>query len=378
MVNASPPGAARHFVSNASALGEVLTSRLVPLGVQLGPALGETDGDEIGGGVVGGDEGPGDPAVWFVLDPSHAAAVRAIRIATTWVALEVNPPPSSVRSARSLPGTRRRQSRPGLQPHREPTDTSRMEGDGGPSGLQAEFVMAGSRTAADVAAELSRFIGAAERSLDVAIYDFEAKDGASAAVGEALELAAGRGVAVRVAFNQERQHRPSAPRPPKCDPAVIDGLDVPTRGVHGDGTLMHHKYVVRDGASVWTGSMNWTDDAFGLEENVLLRLDSPEIATAYANDFRQLWDGGTVERSGLEGPEVSLAGGVTVRPTFSPRGPSLAHLCASVLGTARHRIRVLSPVITSGVVLGTLAEFAARESFDLVGAYDLTQMEEVR
>jgi phosphatidylserine/phosphatidylglycerophosphate/cardiolipin synthase-like enzyme len=34
-------------------------------------------------------------------------------------------------------------------------------------------------------------------------------------------------------------------------------------------------------------------------------------------------------------------------------------------------------VITSGPILGTLAELAGRRSFDLAGAYDGTQMEEV-
>jgi phosphatidylserine/phosphatidylglycerophosphate/cardiolipin synthase-like enzyme len=72
-----------------------------------------------------------------------------------------------------------------------------------------------------------------------------------------------------------------------------------------------------------------------------------------------------------------LDGGVTIRPYFSPKGPSLAHLVAERLGAARRRIRILSPVITSGAILGTLAEFTGRASFDVAGAYDATQMQEV-
>src|SRR5437773_527814 len=143
----------------------------------------------------------------------------------------------------------------------------------------------------------------------------------------------------------------AAPRTPKAPPEVIDGLEVPTRAVHGEGTLMHHKYVIRDGRVVWTGSMNWTDDAFSLEENVILRIDHPELAEAYGKDFDQLWERARVERTGGDGPEISSAG-VTMRPSFSPKASSLAHLAAGVLGTAKHRIRILSPVITSGVVLG--------------------------
>jgi phosphatidylserine/phosphatidylglycerophosphate/cardiolipin synthase-like enzyme len=243
--------------------------------------------------------------------------------------------------------------------------------------LDTELLESGSRTPADVAAELSAFIARAERSLEVAIYDFQAAHGASAAVGQALEGAATRGAQVRVVFNEERRSHPEGPPPPRCSPEEIDGLEVPTRAVRGEGSLMHHKYVVRDGQSVWTGSMNWTDDAFGLEENVIVRLDSPEVAAAYRHDFEQLWTGGVVEKSGGAGPQVKLDG-VLVQPFFSPRGPSLAHLAATRLGQARHRIRVLSPVITSGPILGTLAEFAGRAAFDFVGAYDMTQMEQVQ
>ena len=74
---------------------------------------------------------------------------------------------------------------------------------------------------------------------------------------------------------------------------------------------------------------------------------------------------------------MTLGRGVDVQPLFSPRGPSLAHRTAERIAAAHHRVRILSPVITSGAVLGTLAEIAGRASFDLIGAYDATQMREV-
>jgi phosphatidylserine/phosphatidylglycerophosphate/cardiolipin synthase-like enzyme len=63
---------------------------------------------------------------------------------------------------------------------------------------------------------------------------------------------------------------------------------------------------------------------------------------------------------------------------FCPgRGDRLAHRIAGAIGRARKRIRVASPVITSGPILGTLAEVAASGSVDLAGVYDATQMQEV-
>ena len=245
------------------------------------------------------------------------------------------------------------------------------------SALDAEFLTDGGQTAESVVDQLVGFIEASERTIDVAIYDFHARVGASARIADALAAAVARGVTVRVTFNVGASTHPAAPRPMQSDPAGIDGLDVPTHGIHDQGSLMHHKYVVRDAETVWTGSTNWTDDAFSREENAVIRLQDATVAAAYGHNFEQLWTHKRLESSGGAGEVVTMEGGVTVRPFFSPHGPSLAHLVADRMGAARRRIRILSPVVTSGVILGTLAEFAGRSSFDLAGAYDATQMEEV-
>ena len=243
--------------------------------------------------------------------------------------------------------------------------------------LEFRFLTDGGQAPDSVTAELSTFISEAARSLDVAIYDFHARQGSTAGIAEALEAAVRRGVAVRVVFDSEHTAAPGAPRPMAGDPALIDGLAVPTRAARGDAALMHHKYAVRDGHDVWTGSTNWTDDAFSREENVVLKVAEPGIAAAFSANFSQLWETGRIDHSGGTGPEARLDGGVVVRPFFSPRGPSLAHVVAERLGSSPGRIRLLSPVVTSGAILGTLAVLAGRHSFDLEGAYDRTQMDEV-
>ena len=144
--------------------------------------------------------------------------------------------------------------------------------------LEETFLADGGQSAESVADLVVAFIAGATRSLDVAIYDFEARNGASARIADALEAAHAGGVAVRVAFNTEPCENPADSRPMKGPPEVIDGLDVPTRGVYEQGALMHHKYIVRDDANVWTGSTNWTDDAFTREENAVLSVGSSELA----------------------------------------------------------------------------------------------------
>ncbi len=77
---------------------------------------------------------------------------------------------------------------------------------------------------------------------------------------------------------------------------------MPTKAIAGIPDLMHHKYVVRDGASVWTGSTNWTDDSWSREENVIAVVDSPELAHAFTLDFEQLWATGNVAETGKVEP----------------------------------------------------------------------------
>jgi phosphatidylserine/phosphatidylglycerophosphate/cardiolipin synthase-like enzyme len=244
--------------------------------------------------------------------------------------------------------------------------------------LEFDFLQDGAQPASVVAARIAGFIAAAERTVDVAIYDFHARVGSSASVADALEAAVGRGAAVRVAFNVERNPAPSAPRPMAAEPEVIDGLEVPTRGVRGQGALMHHKYIVADGERVLSGSTNWTDDAFSREENVIVRVQDPGVAAAYTANFEELWRRGRLDGSGARGPQVQMARGISVTPWFLPAPPSVAHLEAERIGEAKRRVRICSPVVTSGPVLGTLAEFAGRSRFDLTGAYDATQMDEVQ
>jgi phosphatidylserine/phosphatidylglycerophosphate/cardiolipin synthase-like enzyme len=137
---------------------------------------------------------------------------------------------------------------------------------------------------------------------------------------------------------------------------------------------MHHKYVVRDAACVWTGSTNWTGDSWTREENVIVTLDSPAVAARYRDDFEQLWTTRDVASSG----KIDTAPVDGMRVWFCPgRGDKLAHRIAKAIGGAQHRVRIASPVISSAPILGTLAQVASDGKVDLAGVVDATQIAEV-
>ena len=194
----------------------------------------------------------------------------------------------------------------------------------------------------------------------------------------ALTGAADRGVAVRLAYNLDNDGLIPVPPPPRTEPALLESLPFPTAAIPGTPDLMHHKYVIRDSEAVWTGSTNWTADSWTREENVILTAESRDLAARFSADFEQLWSKRDVERSGKVDSAPVLVGETSVRAWFCPgRGEQLAHRIAKAIGTARRRIRIASPVISSGPILGTLAQVACDGKVDLAGVVDRTQVLEV-
>jgi phosphatidylserine/phosphatidylglycerophosphate/cardiolipin synthase-like enzyme len=241
--------------------------------------------------------------------------------------------------------------------------------------VQAFTLVDGGQPAERTADALAAFIAAAEHTLEIAIYDVRLPDPLAATVRDALVGAAGRGVTVRLAYNKDY---PSddvpVPPPPRTEPDLLESLPFPTAAIPGVPDLMHHKYVVRDGASLWTGSTNWTADSWTREENVVVTVDSAGLAARYREDFEQLWTKRDVEKSG----KVDSLPVDGVRAWFCPgRGEKLAHRIAKAIGTATRRVRIASPVISSGPILGTLAQVASDGKVDLAGVVDATQVQQV-
>ena len=215
------------------------------------------------------------------------------------------------------------------------------------------------------------------------MYDLRLEDSPSARLLDSFDAAVKRGVAVRLIFNEDHAQTIPVPPPPEIDWAFVDRLKamgVQVRPVPGVPDLMHHKYVVRDGASVLTGSTNWTNDSWNREENVMFTVESGEMAAAYAQNFDGLWARPIVATSGRSStPWLSLSDGTRVRPYFCPgRSLKLVHAMARSIASAEKQVRVCSPVITSGPILGTLAEAIAQGNVDIGGVYDATQMDEVQ
>jgi phosphatidylserine/phosphatidylglycerophosphate/cardiolipin synthase-like enzyme len=134
---------------------------------------------------------------------------------------------------------------------------------------------------------------------------------------------------------------------------------------------MHHKYAIRDGEAVWTGSANWTVDSWTRQENVIAIVSDPDLAARFQANFEELWARRDVGHSGRVEPEPVDVDGVRVTAWFTPgHGEDLSQRIAGAIGSARRRVRIASPVITSGPILGTLAELADKGGRDIAGVVD--------
>jgi phosphatidylserine/phosphatidylglycerophosphate/cardiolipin synthase-like enzyme len=242
------------------------------------------------------------------------------------------------------------------------------------AGVEVHALTDGGQPAAQTAHALAEFVAAARQSLEIAIYDFNLPPELNDIVCGELAAAQTRGVAVRLAYNLDHAKEVPVPPPPVTNPEALEAQPFPTAAIPGVPDLMHHKYVVRDASSVWTGSTNWTADSWTREENVIVTVESAAVAARYREDFEQLWTTREVSRSG----KLDTAPVDGMRAWFCPgRGEKLAHRIAKAIGSAQRRIRVASPVISSGPILGTLAQVASDGKVDLAGVVDGTQIAEV-
>ena len=87
------------------------------------------------------------------------------------------------------------------------------------------------------------------------------------------------------------------------DAQFVQSLGLPSKAIEGYRALMHNKYIILDGATpqaqVWTGSLNFTDDSWQLQENNVIIFHSQELARYFTQDFNELWVDGNIESSGI-------------------------------------------------------------------------------
>lgn len=145
--------------------------------------------------------------------------------------------------------------------------------------MEKQVIFTRSASGAEV---IERLIRSAAGSVVAALYRFNSPQLASA-----LQQARQRGVSVRVCLNNNDHYEEN-----RAAHAVLTGIQVPfrlSRGRDSDGSKMHHKFLVVDGATVATGSYNWTPESESRNYENLIVLRDAGVAEAYSSEFEALW-----------------------------------------------------------------------------------------
>lgn len=232
---------------------------------------------------------------------------------------------------------------------------------------------------------LTDFIQAAQHTLDFAVYDMRLSESLKTALSSVLHERAAAGVEVRICFHGNKPPMPNMaagqdPAPPGTS-AFVQSLGYPWRQIAGM-KLMHNKFVLRDGAAVWTGSTNLTDDAFTLMENNIVTIESETLARYYAEEFEQLWEKQNFDNTGdiPTAPAPITFDGIVgdARVMFSP---GCGHEIDAEIGRrvreAKRRVRICSLLVNSGTLISELSNLMRRRDVKIDGIYDRTQMEDV-
>ncbi|MEA4908239.1 MAG: phospholipase D-like domain-containing protein [Anaerolineaceae bacterium] len=172
-----------------------------------------------------------------------------------------------------------------------------------------------------VDADMVRSIDQAQRSIDLAVYNFSLDS-----VAEALLRAQQRGVPVRMVMESTALDNRV--------PQALQDAGLPILGDRREG-LMHDKFMVIDGVEVWTGSMNLTGTGVYNDHNNMVQLFSTQIAQDYTHEFEEMFVddhfGSNSVASDTPYPSVNL-NGRQVEVYFSPDDGVLQHLVALVAG----------------------------------------------
>src|SRR6266566_5424851 len=151
-------------------------------------------------------------------------------------------------------------------------------------GLKFYFQSARAKIDGKAVSQLVKFIQGAKHSLDVAIYDMRNAD-----VLKALKSMSTK-VNLRILYDAGKAGGNSTTVDPKVSTTAqaikAAGLNAFAQPVkEKGGHLMHDKFIVRDGASVWSGSGNFTNGGLLLQDNNFFIINSPVVAAAYAKTF---------------------------------------------------------------------------------------------
>ena len=205
-------------------------------------------------------------------------------------------------------------------------------------------------------------INGAQKSIHIASFEFDLTP-----VAQALIAARERGVDVRWVTDNENGLEADK-EPDRGQFAMLEDAGV---GVHADtrSALMHNKFWIFDGETVWTGSTNITVSGIFQQNNNTIVIHSPEVAAIYEREFQEMWDGqfGPRSPSTVDQQSVTL-NGTPIQVYFSPEDKVMDRIIP-IVSSAQSNIRFLAFSFTDFPLAQAMINRAA-DGVDTAGIYE--------
>ena len=184
--------------------------------------------------------------------------------------------------------------------------------------------------------KLIEYINDAQRSIHIAAFEFNLTP-----VAEALIAAHERGVEVQWVTDDEYGIEADEDEEDGGQFAMLEeaGIDVVD---DGRTALMHNKFWIFDGRTVWTGSTNITVNGNFRNNNNVIVIHSTGVAAIFEREFAEMWAGEFGPRSpSTAGDQSATIEGTVVQVLFAAEDDVADHLVPLIEG-ARESIRFMA------------------------------------
>lgn len=213
----------------------------------------------------------------------------------------------------------------------------------------------------NLAAEIDRV----RNTLDIAAFELNNR-----AITDAILRAAQRGVTVRVVTDNEHGLEDIDSTVPEL---IAAGVPV----VNDDRTgLMHNKFMIMDGISVWLGSMNFTTNGVYRNNNNLLGLRSRPAVEVYQEEFDEMFVHGEfgIKSDPFNTGEFTQSG--TPIEIFFASENNVTNVILNELQSAQSSIRVMAFSFTINAFGDTMIA-RAQAGVDVQGVVETTGSETI-
>lgn len=197
-----------------------------------------------------------------------------------------------------------------------------------------------------------------QRTLDIAAFEFN-----SPAITSAVLDAKRRGVQVRIVADNEHTIEDD-------DSTLKQVVDAGVPVVYDQrSAFMHNKFMIMDGATVWTGSTNWTINDVYRNNNNTLTLRSRRAVETYQAEFNEMFSSKSFgPRSSASNTANYQQDGTPIVILFAPEGQVIDAIISEV-NAARSRVRFMAFSFTHDA-LGAAMLNKARAGVPVEGIFE--------